>query len=93
MNERAQHICSEWSADFSARGMADEAEFWNAVKLAFVAGTLPGEMLEKALRQAERRSSITAPEGLDEETLEALNQIKSEAGYLAEAMRGMKGGK
>ena len=90
MNERARKICEEWSADFHARGMGDEGEFWGAIQLAFVAGSVPGEKLAKAIQHAERRARITPPEGLDEETREAIEQIKAEAAYLAEAMRGLK---
>ena len=92
VDEQAQRICEEWSADFAARGMEEEAAFWRSVKLAFVSGALPGERLDLAVRQARRRSEITPPEGLDEETLEALNEIKSEAAYLAGAIGALKRG-
>ncbi|GAB6043670.1 hypothetical protein [Endothiovibrio diazotrophicus] len=90
MNEKAQQICDEWSADFAARGMEEEATFWRAVKLAFVSGGLPGDRLDHALVQARRRAAVTPPEGLDEETREALEQIKAEAAYLAGAMGALK---
>lgn len=92
MNERAQRICDEWSADFEARGEEEEAALWRSVKLAFVAGALPGERLDQAMGRARRRAEITPPEGLDEETLEAIHEIKSEAAFLVEAMGGLKRG-
>lgn len=94
MSERAQRICAEWSADFEARGLDEEATFWKNIKLVFVAGGVAGgtvgEQLEEAIRRAERRSTITPPAGLDEETLEAINEIKSEAAYLVEAMGALR---